>query len=57
MNDRRIWFVAGVIFLAAAALNLVNGSTVTGVLMAVAGVLALLTPQWQARRDGRRRRP
>lgn len=57
MDDRRIWFVAGVIFLAAAVLNLVNGSTVTGVLMAVAGVLALLTPQWQGRRDGRRRRP
>lgn len=57
MNDRRIWLVAGVIFLAAAALNLVNGSTVTGVLMAVAGVLALLTPHWQRRRDGRRRRP
>lgn len=57
MNDRRTWFVAGVLFLAAAVLSVVTGNTMPGVLMAVAGVLMLLTPQWQARRDGCRRRP
>lgn len=53
MNDKRIWFIAAVLMLAAAALNAATGSWVPAGLLAVAGVLFLITPSWQSSRNKR----
>ena len=55
MNDKRIWFIAGVLLLVAAAVNAATGQWVPAALLAVAGVLFLMTPSWQAGRDKRGR--
>ena len=55
MNDKRIWFIAAVLMLAAAALNAATGNWVPAGLLAVAGVLFLITPSWQANRGKRGR--
>ncbi|GAA1749768.1 hypothetical protein [Aeromicrobium alkaliterrae] len=54
MDDKRIWLVAGVLMLAAAAVNAATGTWVPAALLAVAGVLFLLTPGFRAGR-GRKR--
>lgn len=54
MNDKRIWFVAAVLMLAAAAVNAAMGQWVPAALLAVAGVLFLATPSWQAGKGKRK---
>ncbi|WP_229053478.1 hypothetical protein [Aeromicrobium sp. Leaf350] len=55
MNDKRIWFLAGVLMLVAAAVNAATGNWVPAALLALAGVLFLITPSWQAGRSKRGR--
>lgn len=53
MNDKRIWFIAAVLMLAAAAVSAATGQWVPAALLAIAGVLFLITPSWQASRGKR----
>lgn len=53
MNDKRLWTVGGVLFVVAAIVSLVSGSTVMGIAFIAVGLSFLAMPAYLDR--GRRR--